>query len=166
MTPVVIGPYLTQQECLAVADSEVRQAVARYDDWYLSSRYGGAHGKLVRAPGYELELNDSDRCFHEVKESRLLNEPMHSLHVRVEFPPSYRQQLDSCWQETTIARRLTRVAVFSGAVLVLLGMLYLYLRLDLATGGFYTRRLQCGVAAAILALVASGVLLARWIPWL
>ena len=165
MTPITIGPYSTRQECLELADFEIKQAVAQYGDWYLS-RYDGSHGKLVRTPGYDLDLDDPDHCYHELRESRLLDEKMHSLHVRLDFPPSYRQQLDSCWKETLVARRLTRIVVLSGAVLALLTALYLYLRLDLATQGFYTRRLQCGVAVAILTLVASGVLLARWIPWL
>jgi hypothetical protein len=164
-SPVTIGPYSTEQECLAAADATVEQAIAAYDDWYLS-RFGGTHRELARQPEYDLDLADPYVCYHEVREFGSLDAKMHSLHVLLQFPESYRQQLDSCWKDTIVARRLTRVVVLSGALFALLATLYLYLRLDLATKGFYTRRLQCGVAVAILALVASGVLLARWIPWL
>jgi hypothetical protein len=41
-----------------------------------------------------------------------------------------------------------------------------YFRVDNATRGYYTGRLQFLSAAAILAIVGAGVVLARWIHWL
>ena len=51
-------------------------------------------------------------------------------------------------------------------VLGFLGLVFGYLKLDTATRGYYTGRLQIGALAAVLSLAAAGVLLARWIPWM
>jgi hypothetical protein len=47
-----------------------------------------------------------------------------------------------------------------------LGSVFGYFRLDNATRGYYTGRLQFMAAAAILAIVGAGALLGRWITWL
>jgi hypothetical protein len=44
--------------------------------------------------------------------------------------------------------------------------MFSFLKLDTATRGYYTGRLQFGAAATILALVAASVLLMKWIPWM
>ena len=121
---------------------------------------------LIRTAKYPEDWTDPEHCYHEVSQSRILGEKMHTLHVLLRFPEAYRRQLDSCWQQTIVAGRLTRVALLSGAVFAFLAALYLYLRLDLATKGCYARRLQCGLAGMILALAVTGLLLARWIPWI
>ena len=54
----------------------------------------------------------------------------------------------------------------AGIVLLLVTTLFGYFKLDTATRGYYTGRLQFAAAAAILALVAASVLLAKWIPWM
>ena len=159
--PLAIGPYSTLEECWQLAAQQVDKAVAQYNDWYLGPR-GGADRKLVRTPAYRADWADPSQHYHEIRPSQLLGENMHILHVLLQFDDPYRQQLDTCWAQTTAAGRLTQVVLLSGAILALLATFYLYLKLDLATEGRYTRRLQCAVAGAILALVASGVLLARW----
>ena len=66
---------------------------------------------------------------------------------------------------------MSRERVSAGTLLtrggaMLLGTLFSYFRLDTATKGYYTGRLQFAAAAAILTLVAASVLLAKWIPWM
>ena len=56
--------------------------------------------------------------------------------------------------------------LFSGGVLLLVGSIFSYFRLDNATRGYYTGRLQFLMAAAILAIVGAGALVSRWIVWL
>jgi hypothetical protein len=46
----------------------------------------------------------------------------------------------------------------------LLGTLFSYFKIDTATRGYYTGRLQFVTAGAILLLVTTSVWLARWIP--
>jgi len=55
-------------------------------------------------------------------------------------------------------------------LLGLMGVVFAYLRLDTATKGYYSGRLQFLAAAAILALSAAGVLFANvnadWLRWM
>jgi len=62
--------------------------------------------------------------------------------------------------------RLAQTGLLSGGVLLLLGSIFGYFRLDNATRGYYTGRLQFMTAAAILAVVGAGAVLAQWIHWL
>ena len=59
-----------------------------------------------------------------------------------------------------------RLGLFAGAALLLLASVFGYFRLDNATRGYYTGRLQFMTAAAILAVVGAGAVLAQWIHWL
>jgi hypothetical protein len=61
---------------------------------------------------------------------------------------------------------LTQLGLFAGAGLLLIGSIFSYFRLDNATRGYYTGRLQFLTAAAILAVIGGGVFAARWIHWL
>jgi hypothetical protein len=61
---------------------------------------------------------------------------------------------------------LTQLGLFAGAGLLLIGSIFSYFRLDNATRGYYTGRLQFMTAASILAVIGGGIFAARWIHWL
>jgi purine-cytosine permease-like protein len=61
---------------------------------------------------------------------------------------------------------LFQTGLGAGAVLLLLGTMFSYLKLDTETRGYYTGRLQFGAAGVILAIIAAGVVCANWIPWM
>ena len=82
--------------------------------------------------------------------------PMHQLHALLEFGPSFRDELDEKWAEVCATSRLFQAGLFSGAGLLLLASVFGYFRLDNATRGYYTGRLQFLTAAAILAVVGAG----------
>lgn len=92
--------------------------------------------------------------------------PMHESFVLLQFGPDFRQELERRWASITATSRLGQVGLFAGGVLLLLGTVFSYFRLDNATRGYYTGRLQFLSAAAILTIVGAGALLARWIVWL
>lgn len=151
------GPYSTLSECEQALPHEVEKAVSEYNQWYIQ-KLGGSPRLFVWSPHYHIDSSDKKNRYYEVIESPILGK-MHNLHMRLDFDEAYQQQLEESW-------RLTRVALTFGGVLALLATLNSYLRLDTATEGRYTRRLQCAAVGAILALTASGVLLLRWIPWM
>jgi hypothetical protein len=91
---------------------------------------------------------------------------MHQVHALLEFGPDFRQEIERRWAGVTATSRLTQVGLFAGAALLLVGSVFSYFRLDNATRGYYTGRLQFMAAAAILTIVGAGALLARWITWL
>lgn len=91
---------------------------------------------------------------------------MHQSHALVKMDKDIRQALDQRWGQVRATSRLFQTGLGAGALLLLLGTMLSYLKLDTATRGYYTGRLQFGAAAAILAIVAAGVVCANWIPWM
>ena len=91
---------------------------------------------------------------------------MHQVHALLEFGPDFRQRITSQWHDLTAYYRLLQMGLVAGGALLFLGTIFSYFRLDNATRGYYTGRLQFMTAAAILAIVGSGAVLARWIYWL
>ena len=83
--------------------------------------------------------------------------PMYQMHALLEFGPEFRKELDGRRgdlerhaREMAIAFRLRGLALGFGAVLCLLTVVFGYFRLDTATRGYYTGRLQFLAATAIL----------------
>jgi hypothetical protein len=91
---------------------------------------------------------------------------MNQVHAQLAFDDQFREEIEARWSEIRSRSRLLQTGMGASIVLLMLGSLYGYFRLDTATRGYYTRRLQFGTAAAILALVAASVLLARLVPWM
>ncbi|MGE0759821.1 MAG: hypothetical protein AB7O38_22595 [Pirellulaceae bacterium] len=89
---------------------------------------------------------------------------MNQAHALLVFDEPFRQEIDRRWSEIRSRSRLVQTGLSAGAILLLLGTLFSYFKLDTATKGYYTRRLQFVTAGTILALVAASVLLAKWIP--
>ena len=86
--------------------------------------------------------------------------------ARVRPRPSATSSIAS-WAERARHQPPDQVGLFAGAALLALGSVFGYFRLDNATRGYYTGRLQFMTAAAILAIVgARRASLARWIHWL
>ena len=98
---------------------------------------------------------------------------MYQTHALLEFGPAFRKELDSrrgelerYVRETATAYRLRGLALGFGAVLCLLSVVFGYFRLDTATRGYYTGRLQFLAATAILIVIVAGALLASRVMWM
>lgn len=92
--------------------------------------------------------------------------PMHQSHALLEFGPEFHRDVERTWQQIVMRARLVKVALVSAAVLGTLALLFSFFQADSATRGFYTGRLKFATFVAILGLIASGIFLARSIPWL
>ncbi len=92
--------------------------------------------------------------------------PMHQVHALLEFDSEFRKELDGRWETVRATSRLFQMGLFSGAGLLLITSVFGYFRLDHATRGYYTGRLQFMTAAAILAVVGASAVVAQWIHWL
>jgi len=91
---------------------------------------------------------------------------MHENFALLEFSPEFRSELDRRWAKVRATSRLAQTGLVSGGALFLLASVFGYFRLDNATRGYYTGRLQFMTAAAILAVIGAGAVLAQWIHWL
>ena len=91
---------------------------------------------------------------------------MHEHFALLEFGPDFRKEIDRRWTQVKATSRVVQTGVVSGAVLLLITSVFGYFRLDNATRGYYTSRLQFMTAAAILAVVTAGVVAAQYMAWL
>ena len=159
---VTVGPYLSRGECHRALNAELKKVTDVYVDEYLGLPDASAHVDfdiayiqahlVASAP----EAEDVDTSFGQMRQ----------LSVRLKFDDEFQRAIDARWRESKVQARLLRITLGAGVGFLLLGALFGYLKLDTATHGTYSRRLQLMSAAVILTLVASGALIARWIPWL
>lgn len=168
-TAVSSGPHETERECRKALDRELELAVGRYVDWYLGSMYAErfSASTFVRYDLDEIKrrLVPSEKTYHEV--IKVSFGPMHQMHAQLAFDQEFRRELDGRraeldrhWREWIVKGRLLGTALGFGLLLALMGVFLGYFRLDTATRGFYTGRLQWTAAAAILVLIMAGAVLA------
>lgn len=167
-TPVRSGERHTQSVCSepyrdlpaarAALDAKLQSAVQDYVAEQLGSPLAGT---LIHYDLPTIKNRFLKSRYEETIEVASLNAPMQQVHAQVEFSPNFRSEIASRWQKILAAGRLGKLAVVVIGVLLVLGTVFGYFRLDNATRGYHTGRLQLLSAAAILALVAAGVLLAR-----
>jgi len=166
-TAISSGPQDNERECRRALDEELMKAVDEYVDEYL----GGVYAEKLKASslvGYDLgyirrELVRPENIFHE--EIQFSFGPMQQMHALVEFDDAFREGLDERWRGRVAMVRMMGTALAFGFVLALLGVVTGYFRVDTATRGYYTGRLQFSAAMVILSLIVAGVFLARQILW-
>lgn len=162
-TSVCSDPFSTPSHAMHALDEKLQAATSEYIAEYLHSDLAPS---LIRYNVSEIKqkLLSPQNVYQE--EITVSIGKMHQVHAKLEFPANFREQLDRRWAELRATYRLAETGLISGGVLLLLATVFGYFRLDNATRGYYTGRLQFMAAAAILAIVASGAMFSRWIHWL
>jgi hypothetical protein len=162
-TSVSSGPFARAQDCWREFDNQLEQATDEYIAEHLGESFATQFiqydAKTIRT-----RLLKPENIYHE--QIVVSIGPMHQVHGLLEFKPEFRSELDQRWAQVTRYSRLTQVGLGSFAFLALLSVVFGYFRLDNATRGYYTGRLQFLTAAAILAIVGVGVVAARWVVWM
>ncbi len=170
------GLHVRKRTAQQSLHDEVKAAVDAYVNDYLESDLAS------RLAGYSIEEGevDSTRIINlrlEGKDYEIAHERfdeqvefdygvMNQSHALVKIDNKVREALDRRWSKVRATSRLLQTGLGAGAVLLLLGTMFSYLKLDTATRGYYTGRLQFGAAATILAVIAAGVVFANRIPWM
>jgi uncharacterized integral membrane protein len=149
------GPHVRVQDAYKALDEQLKEETDAYVRWYLAS------DEAARTIDLDLQyikthLRDSDLSHSETRDYSV--GPMRTMYGRLEFDEQFRRQLDEQWHNEVSKNRLWITALAGGGVFVLLLTVFAYFRLDTATRGYYTGRLQFLTVAAILALVAAGVM--------
>ena len=159
--PVASGPFATRGECRRALAEAMRQALAEY----VADHRG-------REEIAELLAFDNAYIKDHLQRGEVYEEtvqasfgPMLQQHSLLEFGQEFRDEIDRRWQQVKVTSRLAHVALAAIAVLAGLAVVFFYLRLDTATQGCYSGRLQLAAGVVILGLVSLGILVARWIPW-
>jgi len=163
--PVWSEPYKRPSDAQHALDRAIEAATNEYISDYLGSRLAP---QLLRYDAHTIK----DRFVkHEnfYEDEATYPEPvglMQESFALLEFTPEFRTELEQGWNTVRSTSRLTQLGLFAGAALLLLASVFGYFRLDNATRGYYTGRLQFVTAAAILAVIGAGVFAAQWIHWL
>ncbi len=170
------GLHVQKRTAQQALRDEVRAAVDAYVNDYLNSELAAT------LSGYSIEERNSGAAqtinlrlggnTFEIARERFDEQVefdygvMNQSHALVKIDKNVKKALDAHWTKVRAASRLLQTGLGVGAVLLLLGTMFSYLKLDTATRGYYTGRLQFGAAAVILAIIAAGVVFANRIPWM
>jgi hypothetical protein len=161
---VASGPYLRPREARQELHRQLKQVTDEYINEYLR------HAQAARWVGYdEQEIRRRFLASDGLFEDRVLSPSfgvMHQAHALLALDAEFHDEIDASWHRARARAQLVKVALASGVVLGMLTMLFGYFRMDTATRGFYSGRLKFVTGAAILAVIAVALLLARAIPWL
>ncbi|MGA2619305.1 MAG: hypothetical protein ABSF26_16985 [Thermoguttaceae bacterium] len=116
------GPYQTLLECQRDLPAALQVALAEYIDLYLGREAAGR----VQLPPDELRQRLVSEQWEEPVASSF--GPMVQLHARLAFDQNIKQWIEDEWQQVVVLARLQRVFVALAAVLLVLGIVYLFLR--------------------------------------
>jgi hypothetical protein len=164
-TAVSSGPQVNRRDCRRALDEELMEAVREYVDEYLGDVYAD-QVKASSLVNYDLayikkHLVRPENIYHEEIQNSF--GPMQQMHALLEFDDAFRKDLDERWHALVAMGRVMGTALAFGFVLALLGVVFGYFRIDTATRGYYTGRLQFSAAMVILTLIVAGVFMARQI---
>ncbi len=162
-TVVCSHPRIKKRDCRLALARKMKEVTDEYINEHLESPIAAAllqyDSDYVRS-----HLIAPENIYEETVESSMGQ--MHQIHALVEFDTVFQSKIARRWSRLVAKSRVVNLGLVAASILGLLGIAFGYFRLDTSTRGYYTGRLQFSAAIAILALIASGVLLARWIPWM
>ncbi|MBI2823053.1 MAG: hypothetical protein HYX69_00015 [Planctomycetia bacterium] len=141
----------TTEECEKDLVKAERQAVREYVD----RSFGDGASSRFEIPQSFIKQRIEQETWEEPHESSV--GMMKVMYARLEFDSRVRTQLQHMWRDKIVQRRLEETAGGAGAILLVLGTLFSYLKLDTLTRGYYTGRLRFAAGAVILATVAGVV---------
>jgi hypothetical protein len=162
--PVSSGPFKRHIDAIRGLDAALMAETSRYIADHVGSELASTFLRYDAAT-IRRDLVKPGNIYEEKIVSPTTGD-MFQIHALVEIDQNFRANLDQQWQQVRATSRLTQLGLFAGAGLLLIGSIFSYFRLDTATRGYYTGRLQFLTAAAILAVIGGGVFAARWIHWL
>ena len=151
---VTVGPYADRPECDARLPEALQEELVRYVKTHWGPK---AAGRVRLTPEIREAIVRQD--WEEPIQASF--GPMIQLHVLLEFDRHAQNLIQHQWHTAIVAGRLWYSGIGLVAALVLLSVVFGYLRIDQATGGSFRGRLRLAAAAAILTLAAAAWLALR-----
>ena len=154
--------HFTRKECSRALAEQVKEATDEYINRLLNS------SRAAMLIGYSIDEIERHNLIEEQFDEQVMvtSGPMRQSHALLRFSDSIRNDIEERWRKLTATTRLMQTGLGAGAVFMFLGALFGYFKLDTATRGYYTGRLQFATAGTILALVAASFLASKWITWM
>ena len=157
ITTVKVGPYATIEECRQALPAELRRVVERYSDEWLDSPGAGRRAALPMS--YIQDEIVTQEWITPHQSEYFATNGMLWNYAQLRFDDDDRRLIQRRFHDAAVAERLGYTGAWSGMVLLLIGTLFGYLKLDTATKGYYTGRLKLAAAATILAGSAATAML-------
>jgi hypothetical protein len=160
--PVTADVQTSKLRALSALEERIKQEADDYLDRLLGS--SGAASQV----GYRTDELNSRCVVHEPFVERVLGTyTTWQAHALLKFDESFQNDAMGRWRRVRATHRLAQTGLGAGVVLLVLSTLCGYFRLDTATRGYYTTRLQFATAGTILALAAASLLVLKWWgPWM
>ncbi len=139
------------------------QAAANRTHDYLNQLVSDAHHG-IRLPWEFLERQFQNAEHYAERREIEVGVPSKKMEVflgwtRLKFDSAARREMEQLWQQAVAKRRITLTGWGAGMVLSILSVVFAYLKLDTATGGYYTWRLRFLGTGMILALGFAGLMI-------
>ena len=159
---ITVGPHLSSDDCRRFLDDELQKRTTQYVDQQLGS------GNTSPFVGFDVEFIHENLIYGGVEDQLVRTSfgPMHQMTAKLCFDEPFIKLLHERWLTARREARLMQTGLGSVAVILVLSTLFAYLRLDTVTDGAFTGRLKLVGGTVILAVMASGAFIARWIPWI
>lgn len=152
---VKAGPYETREEC----ESSLPDALERGVRQFIARDLGEEPADRIHLP---LEFIATRVVKDQVTEPVNTSfGPMVQVHALLRFDREVQARIHDQWNRILVNRRLWHAGGALGGVLLLLSVVYGYLKTDLATQGAYRWRLRLLSGVLILALAGAGLALVR-----
>jgi hypothetical protein len=147
---VMVERYTTPADAEDALARELVERTKAYVDRYLGE---GSSKLFVVPPAFIHDHLVKDR-YQEAVESSV--GPMVNAYARLGFDGRTRARLQRMHRDAQTENNLLSVAGGAAGVLLILGAVFGYLKLDTLSRGYYTRRLQFAAAAVILTVLFVG----------
>jgi hypothetical protein len=159
------GPYKKDGQAKRALDEAIEKATAEY----IAEQLGSDHAALLLRYDAGTIKDRYLRNSNKYQDIARYTEPVGEMHEHfalLEFGPEFRKEIDRRWTHVKATSRVMQTGLVSAGMLLLIASVFGYFRLDNATRGYYSSRLQFMTAAAVLAVIGAGVVAARYITWL
>ena len=152
---VVIGPHLN----LDRHDDELYQEIHAVMRTYVEGLPGVDSAQHFRVPVDYINDNIIRAEYIETHDYSVGR--MKRKFVLLQFDHRVKKEIEEMYRDKLLENRLGFAAVGSCLLLMLIGTVYGYLKLDTQTKGYYTGRLKLAAAAVIMLVVALAAMLSR-----
>lgn len=162
--PVQAGPYVTLRECYDQLRNEMRSVVQQRVEELVRESTGLRHVHIpdldwMHIGGAYIDRELLTDQYVEINDTSV--GAMRTAWGLLEFTPNHDRYLVDSWKRYARQDRMAMVATMAALVVGALGGVLLLLKIDTWTRGYYTKRLFLGVPAAIIALLALGIMIAE-----
>jgi hypothetical protein len=159
--PVESRLQILETDCVSALEEKIQQRTDAYINRFLRNKHATTLLNLGSAvPNRHIAESFEERVV--VTEGSVF----YQTHALLSFDDNFRAAVMTEWDEVRATSRLMQTGLGVGIVILLLSTMFSYFKLDTATRGYYTGRLQFAAAAAILTVIVASVLFANHVPWM